>query len=350
MTPYSRARVISLPSSTTSWLPVISAAIAALASIAAAVISWNSSRRSAIEQQKIERLKSEIESRRSLQGARQAYEYAARQRLYLECEPLLFQLCEAAEIAERRIGSLARYLKGGGAHENDHSGLTPLSYYFRSTIYYLLAPAAIFHIIRQRLTAVDLTVDPQMKLQYTLAKIIYFTMTRADQLSRYDPRIEYLPIERQENAIKPSEFDQAIAVGKLDRISNSLVVSENGERRILTFGEFEDEFQRGDQSSLHRNVVPFSNVVRDFHPLQKPVFWRLLISELYLYRALIATRSRGKEDLSVDAIIDLARVSKSDRPRYDWRTTPGEAPDDVVLGEPFSIAKKYLRNHLIRSN
>src|ERR1700688_1501373 len=40
--------------------------------------------------------------------ARREYEYEARKRLYEECEPLIFQTLESAEVARRRVRSIAR--------------------------------------------------------------------------------------------------------------------------------------------------------------------------------------------------------------------------------------------------
>src|SRR3712207_627574 len=100
---------------------VLPAIIAATASLIVAIISVlvtaRTSRRVArltdeLEKQRLY-LASELEEQRAVRDARRDYEYEARKRLYEECEPLLFEAAELAELGRYRVVSLARSCREG---------------------------------------------------------------------------------------------------------------------------------------------------------------------------------------------------------------------------------------------
>ncbi|HEY0714780.1 MAG TPA: hypothetical protein VGF45_19015, partial [Polyangia bacterium] len=95
----------------------------------------------------LENLRSRIADESAQRSAERAYEFEAKKRLYLECEPLLFQLHLYAEDAVSRIRNLAR---AGQAGKLGRNGWLSNGYYRLSTYYKLLAPLAIFRLMSRR--------------------------------------------------------------------------------------------------------------------------------------------------------------------------------------------------------
>ena len=145
-----------------------------------------------LEEQKL-RLASELEEQRAVQDARRDYEYEARKRLYGECEPLLFEAAELAERARSRIMSIARTCRQGDLLPDGSGWLAGPGYYFRSTVCFLLAPMTSFKILQHRLTVIDLSLEPRLRTQYELLKLIFRTFTEDHDLARCEPELEYKP-------------------------------------------------------------------------------------------------------------------------------------------------------------
>lgn len=150
----------------------------------------------------LERLKTELSDSNSERNARRDYEYEARKKLYAEYEPRLFQLIEASESAFYRVLSLARCIREGALTPHDGGWLEHRGYYMRSTIYKLLAPIALFKIIQQNLTFVDLSVDKGIAANYTLAKILYLSFTCDFELAAISPAIKYNPSVANAEAVR----------------------------------------------------------------------------------------------------------------------------------------------------
>jgi hypothetical protein len=120
-------------------------------------------RKTQAELQKSQAVLTEEQAQRQ---SRRDYEYEARKRLYHECEPLIFEFLESSQNAFDRIHGLARSAR----HGNLPSWLSRDGYYMASTMYYLLAPVAVYKLMRRRLTVVDLTLDHNIATHYRLAK------------------------------------------------------------------------------------------------------------------------------------------------------------------------------------
>ena len=138
-------------------------------------------------------LENQLAEKKAEHDAEREYEYEARKRLYKEAEPVLFRLGEAAENALYRVISLARTARNGNLGSTDRSWLSEPGYYMASTIYNLLAPAAVFRLLQERLTLVDLGVDSRIQMQYLLAKIHYLSFTEDFALANTEPKLVYMP-------------------------------------------------------------------------------------------------------------------------------------------------------------
>jgi hypothetical protein len=174
---------------------VVPAIIAAAASLIVAIISALASARtskrvgvltSELEKQKL-RLASELEEQRATRNARRDYEYEAKKRLYEECEPLLFQALDLAENARYRVMSLARSAREKEVRPDGSGWLGRTGYYFRSTVYLLLAPMTTFKILQRRLTTIDLSLEPRLQTQYELSKLLFLSLPKISRWRTTSP-------------------------------------------------------------------------------------------------------------------------------------------------------------------
>jgi hypothetical protein len=316
---------------------VIAAAASLLAAVISAAVSFFTARKAAMVQRELEEFKDQIGEKTAERNARRSYEYDARQRLYREYEPLRFQLGEAAEAAYSRILSLARSARNGDLRA-DGGWNSGEGYYLRSTVYKLLLPMAIFRLMQRNLTLVDTRLVAEVATQYRIAKGLYYSWTDEFELARLPPPIRYTPhaeVSSEVRATSPAVFvQQGIPTGYLDRSVDALLtLDESKIMRIIYYGAFETAF-RDVQSESHKSNVVLVNALTNFHPLTRPVLWRVLVAQTCMYRLLAGA--------SPSALVDPPEET---RRQFDWRRSPHEAPDESVLKEPFEVASRYLQAH-----
>lgn len=323
-------------------LGVAAAFVTALASLVVAILNGRATRK--LEREKADR--GELAAERS---ARREYEYKARLRLYEEYEPLLFQLVEASENALHRIQSLARSARRGDIRRNGSGWLGSDEYYLTSTLYTILAPLAVFRLMRRKLTLVDLSVDPLLARQYEVAKQLYamlsedFEFAALREALPYEPFVPNWPTARQ--ADPQRHWRQGVAIRRVDNGADALIISDaEGRERLMSFGQFDDLY--GDPASeVHERVGVMADIFQGFHPVTRPVLWRILIAKAHVYESLLSIRDRsGREGSGIDAPWEA--IAEDSRARFDWRADKAEASDADVLVVPFDAACDYLRQHL----
>ena len=343
-------------------MEIVLAIIALISSIITAAATAIFARRNEI---RIKHLENDLAIKRAEQDARRDYEYEAKKRLYQECEPILFQFAELSESSLRRIYALARNAREGNLGPHRY-WLSTDHYFMRSTIYRLLAPMAAYKLLQRRLTTIDLELDHSINIQYNLAKKLYYTFTSSPDLARCKPVIPYDPdqigselstiteSERKENRTKyPEKFWlQGLKVGMLDTLTENLIVSDGSTNsRIKSFGEFEREFfTKGSRhSTLENNEFEiFFTLFSYFHPKTRPVLWRVLITQAYLYKAILNIRNRSdiKTGLYRDfdgfkAIVKIEEI----KIECNWKQS-NETISDEQFEAPFIAAENYLKNIL----
>jgi hypothetical protein len=303
------------------------------------------------------------------QDARRDYEYEAKKRLYQECEPVLFQFAELSESALKRVYALARNAKEGNLGP-DRYWLSTDHYFIRSTIYRLIAPMAAFKLLQHRLTNIDLKLDQAINIQYILAKILYYTFSSSTDLARSDPAIPYDPDQigseskgldestKKERRIKyPEKFWlQGLKVGTIDILAETLIQSEKGSDnnniRIKSFGEFEQQFFKKGESAVsqddsNNNIFEvFFTIFSYFHPRTRPVLWRVLITQVYLYNAIKNIRNTEEEfNISnFDEFMKLFELEKV-KSKCNWIQSH-EVVSDEEFNIPFKAAENYLKAQL----
>lgn len=343
------------------WIGVVGSMIAAAVALITAFINQRATRKNqrelvehqlgmkALEAQfaeKLQSLKAELDEQKAEKDARRDYVYEARKRLYQECEPLLFQLYEMSIGGMKRIRSLARTARDGDLGPLKTSWLSNEEYYTLSTIYMLMSPLTIFKLIQQRLTLVDLTVDPHIKAQYLLAKNLYLSFTADFKLARQSPFLEYNPHLTERRDESPAVYwRQGLAVGRLDKAVSALLLCEsNNTYRCMSFGEFETAY-RNPELLVSQNFKEVTEIFLNFHPKSRPVLWRILITQLHLYKAIARVSESNDYKLQGEPFL-LEHISEEDRKEFDWREKGDEVRDDEVLVEPFAVAESYLTEKL----
>jgi hypothetical protein len=271
--------------------------------------------------------------------AERDYEYEARKRVYKELQPLLFQLSDACESAYGRIENLALASRGGWLDlepEPEENWLRNDRYYRESTIYRLLLPAALIRLCRRKLTLVDLSVEPRLRAQLALARLIYSTWNDGYEIARLAGFGEEYHPER-------AGYDrtyQHVVIGEVDLAADAITTTGVGqERRPLDLGEFQADYAK-EGSAVRKHVSVLERLITDFHPDRRPVLWRLLLCQAHLYRALVKSMVLGEIVEPKDAI-DLAE----DGPKFQWGK--GEEPtaeDGQALSEALAKARGYAQH------
>jgi hypothetical protein len=266
-----------------------------------------------------------------------------------DCEPLLFQLSQTARVAIGRTISLARSARQGeldgtdGLLSGEPEEDSCRGYYFRSTLYQLLAPLCIAYILQSRLTLRDTALDRWINRQFFLSEAAYKALNRDFYFADQVPVIEgYRETADQTNL--PSDAlvhkKQGVFLGRLDNAIDSLVDRKADPAQVITFGRFEQLLlKRG--SELSKNMVPLVAIFAGFHPRTRPVCWRILVAQYYLFRAIrLDCRrrlERGEED---DTLTEIACDPMSERDLW-WKD---RADDEVIAA--LRIGHAYLARSL----
>jgi len=321
---------------------IVVAVVAACASIGAAVVTQILGRRTS---KSLAQLSARLAEEAKAGDARIDYEYEAKKRLYEECEPLLFQTIELAETARARIKSLARTAKSKHIRSDGSGWLDERGYYFTSTAYQLLAPMTSLKILQRRLTAIDLSLEPRIRLQYEMLKLLFISFASDFELAACSPELLYEPDrtdddqpDRDELLLRdPAAFArQGLYRGTLDVVVEALVHSKDrpndgapvGGERCKSFGEFLKEFE--DEESTIHSIVPYlDEVFTGFHPQRKPVLWRVLVSQALLY----------------DEFLEPHGADRTDATQLEWRD---ESDDGAPADDAVGVASEYVRVRLER--
>jgi hypothetical protein len=152
------------------------------------------------------------------------------------CHPILFEFTELCDTAMLRILSLAKDARMPG-RLGPKGFLSPTTKrdppstvdYIKATVYFILAPIACFKILQRQLTLVDLQLDPHIKLQYLVAKILYYSFFEDHLIARSPKEIKYDPKNGAREGIRPAAFD-IILDGLIE------------DKTVISFSKFSERF------------------------------------------------------------------------------------------------------------
>ena len=323
-------------------------AIALISSVASLIVALFGLLAGRKNERDLEALRARLAENQAEKDARRDYEYEARKRLYHEFEPLLFQFVELAESAQRRIASLARTAREGDL-ETNRGWLSGEGYYFIATIYKVISPLVIVRLMQRRLTLVDLNVDPKINVQYALMKRLYNSFTDDFDLARMAPAIDYNPnVGRAQNHSTEHSskyYRQGLTIGHLDNIVDALIIQEPGSpARCMNFGEFESAYKMNG-STIRQIVLPLANVFLNFHPQLRPITWRMLIVQVYLYHLLLTISRMSTVPNNISAV-NLLNLLDSELSKYNWQPLSPVSQGESAPDDPFKIARLYLEEPL----
>jgi hypothetical protein len=324
-------------------LKLLIAAIPGLASLLVALFTFITTR---ANQRDLERLRAELADQKSERDALRDYQYEARKRLYQECGPLLFQLAEHAEVAFNRILTLARTARQGNLEPGQGSWLDGDHYFRVSTLYRLLAPAATVTLIRRRLTHVDLTLDTGIQWQYLLARRAFLAFADDFRLATCSsPPLPYDPLSSGAAAGRESMPEvycrQGVPLGVIETAAESLLIHDGNESRVMTYGEYELAFEKTG-SPVNEAFGEIAYLIDGFHPRKRPVFWRLLVTQACLYRALAEGDAPPPEGWTAEALTDWPEQTRKD---LDWQSKPDDLNAAVAAPDLFAT-RLYLAQRL----
>ena len=311
--------------------------VALIGVVSSLIVAIYSSIRTIRNERRVELLKSELEERKEDRNARRDYEYEAKKRLYQEYEPLLFQLSELSDIALSRIEGIAKNFKEGLL---DKEWTTLDNPYFKETVYKLFSPLAVIKLIQRNLTIVDFTIENNVFLQHRLMKILYASLQEDGKIARYIQDTDYYDewkVKHTKSAAGTTGR-QGISQGEVEKIARLFIASENGEKRIIDYGEYEDLLDNPTEKTQAVMGVA-EKLFLHFHPHKKPVLWTLLLSQAVIFYFLAHSTHKNwifKETL--DATIEDFFVSR----KTDFSYSSVEEENEPY----FEGARTYLRKTL----
>jgi hypothetical protein len=347
------ADILSLtPTFITAGVPLVVAVLSAIAAYHAQKRSIANHTELQRYQKDLKRLQADLDEKSKERDARRDYEYEALKRLYFECSPLLFVLTEQANAAFDRIQGLAQTAAQGNLN-GPTSWLTGRRYrYYRlSTEYRLLAPLGTFKLLQHRLTQFDLSLEPEIRLMYGLARQAERAIGDDFELAKsgvtpldYEPHSE--SAQTQIEAQPAVYAQQGVPRGILDNAIESLIVRETGTPpRVMTFLEFENSRQLQD-SSTKKAFGRIKYLLANFHPRTRPVFWRVLLATASVYRALSFVADRNSLNATTLCASQLLASLDPDRASFDWREDTNNADDGDAVEQAQAAVKAYLSRSL----
>lgn len=283
-----------------------------------------------------------IAERTSISAARREYEFEARKRLYRECEPLIFRFSDHASNAYHRVLSLARGGRENVLQEADYLGT--FDYYFKSTIYKLFAPLAIYRIMQDRLTLVDLKLDDTIKLQYLIIKQIYLLWTEDLVISRmaslsYDPNDPNWRTLCEQDP--PKYWRQGLPMGELDIVIDLLLIKEDNEKRLLNYGEFEAKIDS--DKNLKRQMDLCEKLLTGFTPDQRPVLWILLVTQAILYRGFLHIHASEQLVFGIHENWHEKLFTIDEEEKMRFLSTADDANSLTLLGNILKVSQEYIK-------
>lgn len=315
-------------------------------------------------EREITMLKNTLDLQKSEKDVILDYKYEAKKRLYVEYEPLIFQLHELSESSLRRITNLATTAREGTL-ESWLSNSNPDNYYLTNTLYRLLAPFVIFKLMQRRLTLFDLNLSSNFYNHYVLVKILYQSFSKDYDHAKLEPKLDYDPyfvglndtsfstLTQEQRQIEmrkrlqnePQEYRrQGMVIGLVDIVTENLIEYDDHDNiyRIISFGEFTKKLEDNEYQDIFKGIF---HLFLKFHPRKNPVLWRILVTQALIHSVLLnidlqSTKTTFRSEM-------FLKILKKHSTEFDWRTKEErkEIQENSVF-EPFHASAAYLENSL----
>jgi hypothetical protein len=165
------------------------------------------------------------------------------------------------------------------------------------------------------LSLIDFELDPFIANLYFLMRGLYYTFTHDVTISGLDGRIIKYDPDRH-----PGKYDrQGLYLGRLDNIIASLMIFEGDLKntRIMSYLDFETYFfSSTNEKYVREPLSEAEDLFYDFNAKTRPVLWRILLAQAYIYYVLITAISARHTD-STDVRIRIRPITGGVRKRFE---------------------------------
>jgi hypothetical protein len=277
--------------------------------------------------EELARLNASLTQQRDEDIALRDYTYEARKRLYKEVNPLFFRL---REFCEGSMGRITRIVSEDIKIVSEDDTVRT-DYLVRTTTQRLVRPLVMAQEIQRHMTAVDLSVDPAIKVQYIVSRELLGILHEGDTIAAAHPAISYhTPGEPR----PPGEARQHLTFGQLQRLVDVFTAQEeDGTRRPLKLIELED---RKSEERIADVLDQMKTLFTSASASSTAVLWRLLIAQASLMHVLIDLVDRGSA--TVNGVLP---VNIRD---FKWKPEGGPSFESQV-----GAVDAFLRERLSRS-
>ncbi|MFE2532586.1 hypothetical protein [Streptomyces sp. NPDC059371] len=246
--------------------------------------------------------------------ARRTYQYEAKRRIYAECEPIILKLAQSCDYTADRILSLTDTRRWGelrATRDTKSFWMLSKSSEVISLAHSLLEPLALFTLLSEKTTLVDLSFDGRLEEIYRLAQAAYRVHQDDYTIASLAPTLIYNPVVagwREKRLQNPATYWwQGMTRVRLDP-AVELCVDRDADR-VTTIAEFERRYldlYDAPTDSRSKSLGLFCNPLYNFRIEDRPVYWRMLMCQLLIYRQ-ISKRSRISSELGTWARFDFDR-------------------------------------------
>ncbi|MFE5923916.1 hypothetical protein [Streptomyces sp. NPDC056468] len=293
---------------------VIAAIVTASAAFLATVAAVYTSRVSMMTTRELEIVKSTLGRESAEEEARRTYQYEAKRRIYAECEPIVLKLAQSCDYTADRILSLTdirRWNELQATRDTKSFWMLSKSSEIISLAHALLEPLALYTLLSEKTTLVDLSFDSRLEEIYRLAQAAYRVHQDDYTIAGIEPNLAYDPVVpgwRDKRLQNPATYWwQGMTRVRLDPAVELCVHRDAG--RITTIAEFEKrylELYEAPDDSRSKSLGLFCNPLYNFRIEDRPVYWRMLMCQLLIYRR-ISKRSRVSSELGTSSHFDFDR-------------------------------------------
>jgi hypothetical protein len=175
----------------------------------------------------------------------------------------------------------------------------------------LLEPLGALTLLKETVTLIDLGFDQRLHEIYQLAQAAYQVHMDDYSIANLAPPLAYDPVVpgwREKRLADPATYWwQGLTRGRLDPAIELCIHRDAG--RITTVGEFEQRYREifdQPEDGRAKSLGLFCNPLYNFTTEDRPVYWRMLMCQLLIYRR-ISQRSRLPVEVETSSHFDFDR-------------------------------------------
>ena len=169
-----------------------------------------------------------------------------------------------------------------------------------NTLYYIFIPTVIFKLYSKLIYRNFVFLDWKTRFQFLTLEAVADSFLSDDIIADIEPGIEYTPRVpgwRQKRQQTPHAFWwQGLSEDRLENAIAEFLKDNEGYVSIFSRIDFQAKYRRiynGNKSQSQQNIGLAANALYGFCPRDRPVFWRLLIIQALLYKAIIRSQDNS---------------------------------------------------------